>query len=123
MQKEKVILMKKLMVALYLSVLLSIIFIIPALTVCAESPNTKILISKGPLKQINEYFSTQSITYNDGTILDRSMIKGPPKPPPGHLRPTVLLPEPLPKMGINTLQIEINNFLNKLFKMFVGDIV
>lgn len=71
----------------------------------AEDLTVKTPLTIGPLKQINEHFSTQSITYSDGTIIERSIIKGPPKPPPGHLRPTVLIPEPMPEMGINTLAV------------------
>jgi len=54
---------------------------------------------------INEYFSTQTITYSDGTILVRNIIGGPPKPPPGyeHERTAVRLPEPNPEMGTNAL--------------------
>jgi hypothetical protein len=103
--------MKKLRFALYLSVVLSVIVFIPALAAYAESPAARIPITKGPLNHINEHFSTQSITYSDGIILDRSIIKGPPKPPPGHLRPTVLLPEPMPEMGVNTLGVPAFNWV------------
>ena len=95
--------MKRLVISLCLSVVLSLIVVIPPFTAYAENFTVKTPLTRGPLKQINEYFSTQSITYSDGTILERSIINGPPKPPPGHLRSTVSLPEPIPEMGINTL--------------------
>jgi hypothetical protein len=97
--------MKKLVILLCLPLVLSVIVAIPALTAYAQSFTVKIPLTRGPLKQINEYFSTQSITYSDGTILERRTIKGPPKPPPGQLRETVSLPEPMPEMGINTLTV------------------
>jgi hypothetical protein len=95
----------KRLVSLYLSVILSAIFVIHAFAANGQNPTARIPLTKGPLIQINEYFSTQSTTYSDGIILDRSIIKGPPKPPPGHLRQTVLLPEPMPEMGINRLTV------------------
>ena len=97
--------MKRLAISLGLLAVLSVIVVMPNFTAYAEDLTVKIPLAIGPLKQINEHFSTQSITYSDGTIIERSIIKGPPKPPPGHLRPTVLLPEPTPEMGINALTV------------------
>jgi YD repeat-containing protein len=96
--------MKKLVISLCLLFVLSLI-VAPAMMAYAQSSTAKIPLTRGPLTQINEYFSTQSITYSDGTILERSTIKGPPKPPPGQMRETVSLPEPMPEMGINTLTV------------------
>ena len=41
-------------------------------------------VAVGPLHEVNEYFSTQTIHYSDGTSIARQMIKGPPAPPPGY---------------------------------------
>src|SRR4030042_1348448 len=46
-------------------------------------PNSATPLSKGPLQQINKYFSTQTIIYNDGTSVERNIINAPPTPPPG----------------------------------------
>ena len=97
--------MKRLVISLCLSVVLSVIVVIPSFTAYAEDFTVKTPVTRGHLKQINEYFSTQDITYSDGTILERNTIKGPPKPPSGQLRETVSLPEPMPEMGINTLTV------------------
>jgi len=70
----------------------------------AQQPAQKIPVSQGQLKQINKYFSTQDTTYNDGSVHERAIIHGPPKPPPGYLtRATALLPAPMPEMGANSL--------------------
>ena len=86
--------MKRLVIASCLSVVLSIMFVIPAFTVCAQSVVEKTPLAQGPLQQINEYFSTQTTTYSDGAIFSRDIISGPPKPPPGYEleRSTVTLP-------------------------------
>jgi len=97
--------MKKLVISLSMLVVLSVIVAIPPFTAYAEDLTVKTPLTIGLLNKINDYFSTQSITYSDGTIIERSIINGPPKPPPGHLRQTVLLPEPIPEMGINTLSV------------------
>ena len=98
--------MKKLFVTLCVSVILSGIVFIPAFTAHAQGV-TKGPVTQGPVQQINDYFSTQAITYIDGTIFDRITINGPPKPPPGYEREraTVALPEPSPAMGIKTLTV------------------
>jgi hypothetical protein len=92
--------------------LLSLSIAIPGLTVYADSPNAKVPVFKGPVRQINEYFTLQSTTYSDGSILEEGVIKGPPKPPPGQVRrTTVLLPEPMPEMGVNTLTVPAFNWV------------
>ena len=98
--------MKRQGIVLWLFVL-SVIVIIPAFTAYAQDVTAKSPISKGSLQQINKYFSTQTTTYNDGTTLNKSIINGPPKPPPGYEleHATVSLPEPRPEMGINTLTV------------------
>jgi hypothetical protein len=98
--------MKRSLIALCVSVVLSALIIVPAVTVYAQGPGEKIPVSHGPVQQINPHFSTQDITYNDGTVIERSVINGPPKPPPGYAkRTTVSLPEPMPEMGVNTLSV------------------
>jgi hypothetical protein len=94
--------MKRMVTVLCLSVILSIIVVIPTY---AQGVTAKIPVTKGPVMQINKYFSTQTTTYSDGKILNRSMIKGPRVPPPGYelKRTLVSLPEPNSEMGINTL--------------------
>jgi YD repeat-containing protein len=95
--------MKRLVISLCMLVVLSVIVAIPPFTAYAEDLTLKTPLSMGSLNKINDYLSTQSIFYSDGTIIERSIINGPPKPPPGHVRPTVSLPEPMPEMGTNTL--------------------
>jgi len=72
-----------------------------------------IQIGQGPLEQINKYFSTQTITYNDGTSLVKEIINGPPTPPPGYEleRLSVALPEPNSKRGANTLTVPAFNWV------------
>jgi hypothetical protein len=98
--------MKKLVIRLCVSVVLSVIVLIPAFTVYAQSV-TKNPVTQGPVQQINKYFSTQTITYSDGIMVDRTIINGPPVPPPGYEleRVTVSLPEPNPEMGTYTLTV------------------
>jgi hypothetical protein len=98
--------MKKVVIGLCLSVVLSVIVVIPAFTVYAQSV-TKTTVTQGPVQQINNYFSTQTITYSDGTMVDRTIINGPPVAPAGYEleRETVSLPEPNPEMGSNTLTV------------------
>ena len=105
--------MKRLVIALCLSVVLSVMFVIPAFTVCAQSVVEKTPVAQGPLQQINEYFSTQTTTYSDGTMLSRDIINGPPKPPPGYEleRSAVALPEPNKEMATNTLTVPAFNWV------------
>jgi YD repeat-containing protein len=105
--------MKRLVIVLCLSVVLSVFFVIPAFTVCAQSVVEKTPVAQGPLKQINEYFSTQTTTYSDGTILSRDIISGPPKPPPGYEleRSAVALPEPDKMMATGTLTVPAFNWV------------
>jgi uncharacterized repeat protein (TIGR01451 family) len=89
---------------LSMCLLACLIFIYPAIS---GSGVVKTIVSVGPVQQINSYFSTQTITYNDGTTLVRSIINGPPQPPPGYEieGAAVNLPEPNKEMGINTLTV------------------
>ena len=98
--------MRKLIVGLCLSVILFVTVFIPAFTY-AQSVATKTRLTQGPLQQLNKYFSTQTTTYSDGTILSRNIINGPPVPPQGYQleRAMVSLPEPNPAMGTNTLTV------------------
>jgi len=96
--------MKRSLLALCLSVMLSLLASGSAGTAFAQQPAQKIPVSQGPVKQVNPHFSTQATTYSDGTVLERAAIHGPPKPPPGFLkRATALLPAPIPEMGVNAL--------------------
>jgi len=96
--------MKRSFLALRSLVGLSLMIAVSAFTAYAQPPAQKIPVSQGPLKQVNSYFSTQATTYSDGSVLERAIINGPPKPPPGFLtRATVSLPAPTPEMGVNTL--------------------
>jgi len=51
----------------------------------------------------NKYFSVEKIILNDGTTIDKIIISGPPTPPPGFERTSVVLPEPNPAAGTNVL--------------------
>ncbi len=76
-------------------------------------PRPPIQIGQGPLEQINKYFSTQSITYSDGTSLVKEIINGPPTPPPGYEleRLPVDLPDPNPTRGTNTMTVPAFNWV------------
>ena len=56
------------------------IFIAPAIS---ASDEVKTAVSVGPVQQVNPYYSTQTVTYSDGTSLTGHIISGPPKPPAG----------------------------------------
>jgi len=77
------------------------------------NPRPPIPIGQGPLQQINKYFSTQTITYSDGTSLVKEIINGPPTPPPGYEleRAAVELPEPNQAMATNTLTVPAFNWV------------
>ena len=76
-------------------------------------PRPPIPVVQGPLEQINKYFSTQVLTYSDGTSLVKEIINGPPTPPPGYEleRLPVNLPEPNPKRGSNTMTVPAFNWV------------
>ena len=80
---------------LFLFSVLSIFVFSSPLTVYSQIGEPKIPVIRGPLYKINKHFSTQTTTYSDGTILERSIINGPRIPPPGyeHQRSAVLLPK------------------------------
>ncbi|MDP1993020.1 MAG: C39 family peptidase, partial [Syntrophales bacterium] len=105
--------MKRWGIVLWLSIVLSLIAVIPAFTAYAQNIAEKFPLSRGSLQQINEYFSSQTTTYNDGTTLNQSIINGPPKPPPGYEleRTTISLPEPRSEMGSNTLIVPAFNWV------------
>jgi hypothetical protein len=73
----------------------------------------KIPISQSPLLQINNYYSTQTVTYSNGFIFERASINGPPEPPLSSEldRLTEALPEPNKEMGINTLTVPAYNWV------------
>lgn len=78
-----------------------------------ESSSTKVQVDEGPLEQINEYSSKQTILYNDGSSLDRIIINGPPTPPPGYdeERKPVPLPKPDGNMAAKTLVVPGYNWV------------
>jgi hypothetical protein len=66
--------MRKLIMSLCLLGILSIFVFASPLTLDAQIITPKIPVERGPLYQINKHFSTQTTTYNDGTVLERSII-------------------------------------------------
>lgn len=58
----------------------------PILTAHAQMIAPKTPWSKSPLYKINKHFSTQTTTFSDGVVLERSIISGPHTPPPGYDR-------------------------------------
>ena len=98
---------KRHMVTGFLLVVLALAVFGPAYSVFAQGTAEKTLVSAGPVQQLNNYFSTQTFVYSDGTSISRDMIKGPPTPPPGYEfeRAEVALPEPNPEAGTNTLTV------------------
>jgi hypothetical protein len=77
------------------------------------TPTTPIPVAQGPLQQINKYFSTQTMTYNDGTGIEKTIINGPPVPPPGYEfdRTSVALPESSKEMAVKTLTVPAFNWV------------
>ena len=71
-------------------------FIHPAIS---GSNVVKTQVSEGPVQQINKYFSTQTVTYSDGTSISRYIINGPPKPSVGYGSASVVLPTTQPRGG------------------------
>lgn len=57
--------------------------------------------------QLNSYFTSRTVTINEGVSLNKTLINGPPVPPLGSEleRWTVALPESNTSMGINTLTV------------------
>ena len=94
-------------IARWLPVVLSAIAALSAYSARAQSLPVKTRLTQGFLRQVNPYFSTQSITYSDGTILTRSVINGPSAPPPGYEleRSEAVIPEPRQEMGLVTLNV------------------
>jgi len=105
--------MKRLIIALWLSIVLSVMVVIPAFTAYGQSVVAKTPLTKGPVQQINKHFSTQTTTYNDGTTLIRNIINGPSKPPSGYEleRSTAKLPTPNKAMATNTLTVPAFNWV------------
>jgi uncharacterized repeat protein (TIGR01451 family) len=102
--------LKRIFCVLSVCLLACLIFIYPALS---GSGVVKTPVSEGPMKQINPYFSTQAITYSDGTTLSRDIINGPPKPPSGYQfeRAAVKPPKPDKAMATNTLTVPAFNWV------------
>jgi len=55
----------------------------------------------------NDYYTVNTVTLSDGTVIEEDIINGPPVPPPGFEieRQAVSLPEPDSFAGINTLTV------------------
>jgi len=55
-------------------------------------------VAQGPVQRINEHFSTQATTYDDGATIEKDMISGPRVPPKGYEREraSVSRPDPNP---------------------------
>lgn len=58
-------------------------------------------------QQRGKYFTSTVLRLNDGKLLEKRLISGPPKPPSGRdaLRSATALPVPYKAMGINTLNV------------------
>ncbi|MBW6485303.1 MAG: choice-of-anchor D domain-containing protein [Syntrophobacterales bacterium] len=93
--------MKKSVMPLFLLSVLSIFIFASPLTVYGQPVALKIPVEKGPLNIINKHFSTQTTTYSDGIVLERSIINGPPKPPPGYERERAHVS--LPKISVESM--------------------
>jgi hypothetical protein len=74
--------MRRLKVHLLVVTVLLTLTLTFALAVNAQT-DRPVPMSKGPLDIVNKHFSTRTITFSDGTILDENIINGPPKPPKG----------------------------------------
>ena len=57
-----------------------------------------------------EYYIVETEVLEDGTIIDKNMINGPPEPPPGFDRVSVELPEPHIVAGLVTLTVPAYNW-------------
>ena len=99
--------MKRSIFARYLLIVVALIAFIPAFSSYAQDVAGETLVGVGPLEKINDYFSTQTLTYSDGTSVSRDVINSPPKPPPGYEfeRAAVGLPQPDRAAGIKTLTV------------------
>jgi hypothetical protein len=99
--------MKRFPIALWLTVIPLLFAAIHVPSSNAQSSKAKTLVAKGPMQQVNPYFSTQNVTYNDGTTVSRSIINGPHVPPPGYEleRSVTKLPKPNLQMGTGTLTV------------------
>ncbi len=100
----------KIFCCVVVAVLTGLILIYPAVS---GSDVVKAPVSEGPAQQISKYFSTQTITYSDGTSISRHIINGPPEPPPGYEleRSVVKLPAPNKAMGTSTLIVPAFNWV------------
>jgi hypothetical protein len=76
--------MKRSMVARCFLIVLSLVVLVPAFSAYAEDVTEKTLVGVGSVEKANDYFSTQTFTYSDGTSISRDVISGPPTPPPGY---------------------------------------
>ena len=99
---------RRLLCVFIVCLLACFILIYPAIS---GSGVVKTPVSEGPVQQINEYYSTQTTTYSDGTSITRHIINGPSKPPAGFEPASVALPAPNPAMGTSTLTVPTYNWV------------
>ena len=105
--------MKRFVNVACLFMVVSVMVVVTAFTAYAQDVAVKTPVTIGPVQQNNEYLSTQTTTYSDGTSLTRHIINGPPQPPPGFdvERQAVALPEPNPAMATKTLTVPAFNWV------------
>lgn len=96
--------MKRMLIRLCVSLVLSAIVIVPAYSSEADN-GPRFPVKRGALQKINKHFSTQAITYSDGAVLVRHVITGPPKPPPGHEVRAQVSPKPTAETLTNALAV------------------
>lgn len=96
--------LKKILCILGVFLFTGLIFIYPALS---QNGVAKTPVSAGPIVQFDKHYSTQTITYSDGTNITRHIINGPSKPPAGYEleRAAVSLPKPNEAMAIKALTV------------------
>lgn len=101
--------LKKILCLISLVLLACFIFIYPAIS---GSGVGKTVVSVGPVQEISKYFSTQTVTFSDGTSINREIINGPPKPPAGYEkeRAAVKLPKP-GQAGAKALTVPAYNWV------------
>jgi hypothetical protein len=99
--------MKRFVITRCLVIVLALFILTPVFSVYAEDVTERTLVGVGPVEKANDYFSTQTFTYSDGTSIRRDTISGPPTPPPGY--ESERAETPLPARGLrgaaNTLTV------------------
>jgi len=96
----------------WLSIVFSFIFVITTTSSPAFFASSSVFASIDPDRElpppevevVNPYFTLERFTLDDGTTLEKSIINGPPEPPPGYEDARTASIQPLPSRGV------INNF-------------